>query len=289
MNYVKITFRIESETGFIADVLSAYLGEVGFDSFEETSRGINAYCREDVYSDDALSGIIRETENSYDCRIYVRKEVIEEQNWNATWEQNSFEPITIAEKIAIYPTSHRDEFIGKSFQYRIELNPVQAFGSGYHETTQMMLQYILEEEIEGKALLDMGCGTAVLAILARMRGASPVKAIDIDHWSTENARQNAELNNAADIETVLGDASAIKNLRTDFDYILANINRNILTADMSEYVAALARNGVLVMSGFYSEDLPIIDNAAKALNLSRIDMKTTHNWVAAKYILNTST
>jgi len=284
MNYIKVTIRIESETDFIADVLTAYLGEVGFDSFEETSRGINAFCPENLFSDDTLSDIIADVEGSYNCKISFRKEMIEEQNWNATWEQNSFEPITIADQIAIYPTSHKNDFMEKSFQYKIELNPVQAFGSGYHETTQMMLQFILETEMKDRSLLDMGCGTAVLAILARMRGASAVCAIDIDHWSTENATVNCQLNNVPDINIVLGDAEAIKPLRIEFDNILANINRNILTSDMPKYVAALAKNGSLIMSGFYSEDLPIIDNAAKALNLRRTETKTTNNWVAAKYV-----
>lgn len=284
MNYIKITIRIESEADYIADVLTAYLGDAGFDSFEETSRGINAYCPENLFSDTALSEIIKDAEESYDCKISFRKEVIIEQNWNATWEQNSFEPITISDNIAIYPTSHRNEFTGSQYRYKIELNPVQAFGSGYHETTRMMLQFILEENVADKSLLDMGCGTAVLAILARMRGATPVTAIDIDHWSTENAVANTALNGVPDINVVLGDAKAIKLLRTTFDYILANINRNILTADMATYVDSLAKDGKLIMSGFYSEDLPTIDNAAKVLCLHRIKTKTTNNWVAAKYV-----
>lgn len=284
MNYIKITIRIDSEAGFIADVLSACLGEVGFDSFEETSRGINAYCPENIFSDTALSDIIKDAETSYGCKISFRKELLMEQNWNATWEQDSFEPIVVSDQIAIFPTSHAKDFCDRPFRYKIELNPVQAFGSGYHETTRMMLQFILEEDMDGKSLLDMGCGTAVLAILARLKGASPVFAIDIDHWSTENAVANSALNGVPDINIVLGDATAIKPLRTDFGYILANINRNILVADMAAYVAALARDGKLIMSGFYSEDLPIIDDAAKVLCLHRIKTKTTNNWVAAKYV-----
>lgn len=285
MNYIKITIRIiESEADYIADVLTACLGEVGFDSFEDTSRGINAYCPENLFSDTALSEIINDAETSYGCKISFRKEVMQEQDWNVTWEQNSFEPITISDRIAIYPTSHKEQFLDMPFLYKIELNPVQAFGSGYHETTQMMLRFILEENMDGKALLDMGCGTAVLAILSRLKGASPVYAIDIDHWSTENAATNTALNGVSDINTVLGDAAAIKQLRTEFDYVLANINRNILTADMAEYVDALAKDGVLIMSGFYSEDLYIIDDAAGGLGLHRTDTKTDNNWVAARYV-----
>lgn len=284
MNYIKITIRIESQADYIADVLTAYLGEAGFDSFEETSRGMNAYCPENLFSDTALSEIISDAETSYGCKISVRKETIMEQNWNATWEHNSFEPITISDSIAIYPTSHRSEFTDSQYLYKIELNPVQAFGSGYHETTRMMLQFILEEDMSGKHLLDMGCGTAVLAILARLKGASPVFAIDIDHWSTENAVANTALNGVSDINIVLGDAEAIKPLRTTFDCILANINRNILTADMATYVASLAKDGMLIMSGFYSGDLPTIDNAAERLGLHRTGTKTDNNWVAARYV-----
>lgn len=284
MNYIKITIRIESEADYIADVLTAYLGDAGFDSFEETSRGINAYCPENLFSDTALSEIIKDAEESYDCKISFRKEVMQEQNWNVIWEQDSFEPIVVSDQIAIFPTSHAKDFCDRPFRYKIELNPVQAFGSGYHETTQMMLQFILENDLKGKAVLDMGCGTAVLAILARLKGASPVCAIDIDHWSTENATENCRLNNVSDIKITLGDASMVKSQRTEFSVILANINRNILVADMARYAASLASDGTLVMSGFYSEDLPIIDDAAKVLCLHRIKTKTTNNWVAAKYV-----
>lgn len=284
MNYIKITFRIESDASFVADVLTACLGEVGFDSFEETSRGMNAYCPENLFSDTALSKIISDAETSYGCKISFRKETIMEQNWNATWEQESFEPITISDSIAIYPTSHRNEFTGSRYRYKIELNPVQAFGSGYHETTRMMLSYLMEEDVSGKPLLDMGCGTAVLAILARLKGASPVTAIDIDHWSTENAVANTALNGVSDINIVLGDAKAIKPQRIDFHYILANINRNILTTDMASYVAALAPDGILIMSGFFTEDLPTIDNAAERLGLRRTGTKTDNNWIAARYV-----
>ena len=272
----------EAAPDFVRDVLSAYLGEVGFDSFEETARGVNAYCPADLYDNSTLLDIINNVQSDYDCQIVYREENVEDQNWNAIWEQNSFEPITVCDRLAIYPSSHKTEFANADFEYKIELNPVQAFGSGYHETTRMMLGFILDSRLDGHSVLDMGCGTAVLAILAKMRGANSVTAIDIDHWSAENAAENALLNNVS-INVLLGDADTMKSQRMTFDAIFANINRNILTTDMAKYASVLAADGALYMSGFYSEDLAIIDDAASQFGLSRVATREDNNWVAAKY------
>lgn len=283
MNYYKITLRITDNAGFVKDVLMSYLGDAGFESFEDTSLGFNAYIPENLYDKTTLLSIINDTIESYECQIAYREEFVKEQNWNAVWEQNSFEPIEVDNRLVIYPSSRKDEYQDSGFRYEIELNPVQAFGSGYHETTRMMLTYIMEENLDGKAVLDMGCGTAVLAILARKRNALPVVAIDIDHWSTENAVENARLNNTSDIQVVLGDASAIEPLRIEFDCVFANINRNILTQDMQLYVNSLSKGGSLFVSGFYSEDFEIVRRAAEASGLHYVSHKTDNNWVAAKF------
>ncbi len=283
MDYHKITLRITDNAGFVKDILMSYLGDAGFESFEETSLGFNAYIPENLYDKSTLLSIINDATETYNCQIAYREELVKEQNWNAVWEQNSFEPIEVGDKLVIYPTSRKQEYQDGKFKYQIELNPVQAFGSGYHETTRMMLSYIMEEELENKAFLDMGCGTAVLAILARKRNALPVVAIDIDHWSTENAIDNAKINNVSDIQVVLGDASAIESLRTEFDCIFANINRNILTQDIPLYVNSLAKGGSLFVSGFYAEDMDIIRKAAEAVGLEYKSHKSENNWVAAKF------
>lgn len=283
MDYHKITLRITDNAGFVKDILMSYLGDAGFESFEETSLGFNAYIPENLYDKSTLLSIINDATETYNCQIAYREELVKEQNWNAVWEQNSFEPIEIGDKLVIYPTSRKQEYQDGKFKYQIELNPVQAFGSGYHETTRMMLSYIMEEKLENKAFLDMGCGTAVLAILARKRNALPAVAIDIDHWSTENAIDNAKINDVSDIQVVLGDASAIESLRTGFDCIFANINRNILTQDIPLYVNSLAKGGSLFVSGFYAEDMDIIRKAAEAVGLEYKSHKSENNWVAAKF------
>lgn len=283
MNYYKITLRVTDKVGFVKDILMSYLGDAGFESFEDTSLGFNAYIPENLYDKTTLHDIIKGTAENYDCEITYREEFVKERNWNAVWEQNSFEPIEVGDMLVIYPTSRKQEYQDGKFKYHIELNPVQAFGSGYHETTRMMLSYIMEEKLDNKTFLDMGCGTAVLAILARKRNASPVAAIDIDHWSTENAIDNAKINDVSDIQVVLGDASAIKTLRMEFDCIFANINRNILTQDIPLYVNSLANGGSLFVSGFYTEDMDIIRNAAEAVGLEYKSHKSENNWVAAKF------
>ncbi len=283
MDYHKITLRITDNAGFVKDILMSYLGDAGFESFEETSLGFNAYVPENLYDKSTLLSIINDATETYNCQIAYREELVKEQNWNAVWEQNSFEPIEIGDKLVIYPTSRKQEYQDGKFKYQIELNPVQAFGSGYHETTRMMLSYIMEEKLENKAFLDMGCGTAVLAILARKRNALPVVAIDIDHWSTENAVDNAKINNVSYIQVVLGDASAIESLRMEFDCIFANINRNILTQDIPLYVNSLVKGGSLFVSGFYTEDMDIIRKAAEAVGLEYKSHKIENNWVAAKF------
>lgn len=283
MNYYKITLRVTDKVGFVKDILMSYLGDAGFESFEDTSLGFNAYIPENLYDKTTLHDIIKGTAENYDSEITYREEFVKERNWNAVWEQNSFEPIEVGDMLVIYPTSRKQEYQDGKFKYHIELNPVQAFGSGYHETTRMMLSYIMEEKLDNKTFLDMGCGTAVLAILARKRNASPVAAIDIDHWSTENAIDNAKINDVSDIQVVLGDASAIKTLRMEFDCIFANINRNILTQDIPLYVNSLANGGSLFVSGFYTEDMDIIRNAAEAVGLEYKSHKSENNWVAAKF------
>lgn len=283
MNYKKLTFRILSDADFVQDVFMAFLGEIGFDSFEETGRGFNAYIPADQYDVSALSDVVSRVSELNGCEISYREEDVPDQNWNAVWEQTGFEPIFIRNDIALFPTSRKSEVCTDQYRYSIELDPVQAFGSGYHQTTRMMLDFILNVDMKGKKVLDMGCGTAVLAILAKMRGASVVTAIDIDHWSTENAVRNMELNHLSDIQVVLGDADSIALLRIEYDFIFANINRNILLNDMAKYVVSLRKGGSLFMSGFFSEDLPLIDAEAARLGLSRVETKSDYNWTAACY------
>ncbi|MGB2758985.1 MAG: 50S ribosomal protein L11 methyltransferase, partial [Maribacter stanieri] len=202
---------------------------------------------------------------------------IEQENWNATWEQN-FQPIIIDDVCMIRAPFH-DKI---KVEYDIVIEPIMSFGSGHHETTHMMLQHILQLDVKDKTVLDMGSGTGVLAILAGMRGATTIDAIDIDNWCYLNAKENVERNNMDFISVYEGDAALLKGKK--YDLIIANINRNILLADMPKYVQSLNSGGVLLLSGFYTEDLDMITQKCVDLELKFEKNLERNNWVAAKYV-----
>jgi Ribosomal protein L11 methylase len=206
--------------------------------------------------------------------------IIEQKNWNEEWEKNYFKPIIIEGRCVIHSTFHKDI---PEAEFDILIDPKMAFGTGHHETTSQMLMEILENDFNGKDVLDMGCGTAVLAILSMMKGAKSARAIDIDDWVCDNANENIKLNNVKNIDVECGDASLLQDGRK-YDIILANINRNILLNDMHSYVDTLNDNGSLFMSGFYEEDLPFITKEAERLGLRLDSYKSKNRWVAAKYV-----
>jgi ribosomal protein L11 methyltransferase len=205
-------------------------------------------------------------------------QLIESQDWNAVWESN-FKPVIISDQVVIRASFHTNT---PKVPYDIVIDPKMSFGTGHHSTTSLMVQSILETELEGKTVLDMGCGTSLLAILASKRNAIRVDAIDIDEWPYKNSLENIKVNNTKNISVFLGDANLLKG--KTYDVILANINRNILLEDMKHYVACLPENGVLIMSGFYTEDLPYIQSEATNNGLKYISHKTDNNWVAVKFI-----
>ncbi len=281
MTYTQVTFRTDHLESFVTDLIAAYLGEIGFDSFEETARGIIGYCPFHLFSEQEMCGIITTLPIEGADTITYRISTISDQNWNAVWEQNSFHTIEITQDCIIRPALEQPKH---PYRYDIVLQPTQSFGSGYHETTRMMLQYLMELDIENKTVLDMGTGTGVLAIMAAMRGANPVTAIDIDEWSFKNAKENFTLNNIDTVNTLLGDATLLDaSHKSHYDLVLANINRNILLADIPTYVAAMRPGATLLVSGFYSEDLEQIKNLASSLGLHLIDYKTDNNWIAARF------
>jgi len=271
MDYKKVTFRLQDAEDFMTDLLIATLGDIGFESFEETTQGIIGYCPTSSFDEIVMKIAIEELiiKISYTYRI----EHIADQNWNTAWEENSFEPIEIDNRCIIHSSQ---KTINKPFIYDIVINPKQAFGTGTHETTQMMLTFLIENNIEGKRVLDMGCGTGVLSIMASLRGAKSIEAIDIDHWSQQNTEENSHLNSRHNITAKLGDASLLST--QIFDLILANINRNILLNDMDKYVQTLSPNGKLVMSGFYKNDFPLIKEKAESLGLAQISYSENNEW-----------
>ena len=281
MNYHELRFTYQSpiETEIINDVLAAELGEIGFESFTQDEQGLQGYISDQLYDEAALKETLavfplEETTIHYVCTP------VESKDWNEEWEKNYFKPIRIGNDCLIRASFHEPE---PGYTYTIIIDPKMAFGTGNHETTYLMISWMLEEQLTGKRLLDMGCGTAVLAILARMKGAEKVVAIDIDEWAYENALENIRLNHTEEIEVALGGAERIVAF-APFEVIFANINRNILLQDMRYYAEALQPGGRLFMSGFYQEDLPIIEEECQRNGLRVEGCKERHNWVAVKVV-----
>lgn len=272
--YIAYTFNIDPLQP-ASDILIAELGEAGFESFVEETTGIKAYIQKEDWSDAILDEI--QILDHPDFRIEHTKAEIAQENWNATWEQN-FNPIQVGELCVVRAPFHEKPKV----TYDIVIEPKMSFGTGHHETTHMMLQHILEHDFKDKTVLDMGSGTGVLAILAAMRGAKAVDAIDVDNWCYLNALENVERNNCPQITVYEGDVSLLGNQQ--YDIILANINRNILLSDIPAYIKCLQTGGALFLSGFYEEDIPLITDKCANEGLKFEKNSQKNNWVAAKYV-----
>ena len=279
MNYFEINFSILPFEEYISDVLASELGEIGFDSFVSTAVGLDAYALETAFDEVKLKDLLDNF--PFEASIEYKVTKIESKNWNEEWEKHYFEPIVIGNECVIHSSFHKNVPIAK---YDIIIDPKMAFGTGHHETTSLVIGRILQMELQGKSLLDMGCGTAVLAILASMRGARDIVAIDIDTWCTENSIENLQMNHIEGVEVLLGGAELLAGKY--FDIILANINRNILLADMERYADCLSTGGELYMSGFYVQDISLIEAEANRNGLTLIDYHEKNNWVAVKTIKN---
>jgi len=279
MNYFEINFTIVPFEEYISDVLASELGEIGFDSFVPTEVGLDAYVLDSAFDESKLKNLL--SDFPLEAEIEYKVTQIESKNWNEEWEKHYFEPIVIGNDCVIHSSFHKN--VPKA-KYDIVIDPKMAFGTGHHETTSLVIGRLLQMDLQGKTLLDMGCGTAVLAILAAMRGAKDIVAIDIDTWCTENSIDNLKINNIQGVSVQLGGAELLAGLH--FDIILANINRNILLADMEQYAACLSVGGELYMSGFYVQDIPLIEAEANRLGLKLIDYHEKNNWVAVKTIKN---
>jgi len=277
MNYIEVRFFIEPYEEYISDLLAAELGEIGFNSFVPTEESLDAYILENAFDEAKVKSLLADF--SFEVSIDYKVTQIESKNWNEEWEKHYFEPIVIGNDCVIHSSFHKD--VPKA-KYDIVIDPKMAFGTGHHETTSLVIGQLLEMDLEGKTVLDMGCGTAVLAILAAMRGARDLLAIDIDTWCTDNSLENIAINKVSKIEVKLGGAELLQGLH--FDIILANINRNILLADMEQYAACLSTGGELYMSGFYVEDIPLIEAEANRNGLKLIDYKEKHKWAVVKTV-----
>lgn len=277
MNYLEFQFTITPANEINSDILSALLGEIGFESFVTTETGVDAYIQSALFEEDQLNDLI--TNFPVEATITYNTNEVVAKNWNEEWEKHYFQPIIIEDKCVIHSSFHKDI---PQTDYDILIDPKMSFGTGHHETTSLMLTFLLEEDLKGKSFLDMGCGTAVLAILASKKGADPITAIDIDEWATDNAKENIALNHTSNIKILLGDASLLAD-EAGFDVVFANINRNILLNDMNAYVAKMNEGAHLFMSGFYKQDIPMIEEEANRLGLRLIHFKERNNWVAVKF------
>lgn len=276
MNYYELLFTTHTTEDYQQDLLINALGEIGFDTFEEIEKGFKAY----VPADEFNAGLVDETVAPYKemFSFSYTAELIPQKNWNEVWESN-FEPIEISNKIYVRATFHQPK---PEFPYEIVIDPKMAFGTGHHQTTSMMLELMLENNFKGKKVLDMGCGTGILAIMASKLGAFDITAIDYDPVCYDSTIENAGLNNIANITELCGSKEAIPD--EQYDTILANINRNILLDQMERYSQVLKPGGEIYFSGFYEvPDLEIINTAAKALGLLYVTHKKNSDWVAAKF------
>ena len=278
-DYTKIEFKVTPNEEVATDVLAALLAEVGFESFVPNENGMEAYVPHNLYDDSAIAMIV-ESFPLEGYEITYSSEFIEGEDWNAEWEKNYFQPIVLGEDCVIHSTFHTD--VPKA-RYDILIDPKMAFGTGYHQTTCHMLRAILASDMNGKSVLDMGCGTALLAILARKHGATDVVAIDIDEFAYENAKENVILNDTPDIEVRLGGAEAIKE-DDSFDFVIANINRNILLADIKNYVRCMHPGSQIFISGFYTEDMDVLKEEAALHGLRYIDYAEDNRWAMMKFV-----
>lgn len=269
-NTLLITVELQPRNPW-SEILTAELAEIGFDAFEETESGIKAYGPENKINEEE---IISETilGGEHDFQFELNKEIIAFQNWNANWEAD-FKPVFVEDKLAIFAPFHdKTSFDGLV----IEIQPQMSFGTGHHQTTWLMSQAILAENLKGKTVLDMGTGTGVLAILAEKLGASAILAIDIEDWSVENTIENAQRNSCSKIKSLHGDVDLISG--QSFDFILANINKNVLKKHMKSYVDALNANGKLFISGFFDSDAQEMIDFVENLGLKHLKTNTKETW-----------
>ena len=280
MNYIEVYFSIkalesaEINTQMAREILVAELGALNFESFVNTEDGLQAYVQEEDFDEQEVRALYI-LENT-DFAIEMEVKTIEQQNWNAEWEKN-FEPIQVDGRCVVRAPFH-DE---KEVEFDIVIEPKMSFGTGHHETTHQMIAQLLNMDVSGKRVLDMGCGTGILAILACMKGANSITGIDIDEWAYENTLENVRKNKCSHIIVKLGGAKLLKNC--SYDVILANINRNILLNDMEAYTKTMKAGSQIAFSGFYTSDISHIDQKARTLGLRLLRQSEKNNWAALVY------
>lgn len=277
MDYIELRCNITAEDlQSISEILIAELNEIGYESYDETENGVNAYILEKFFDEDKFKSL--QVFTIPNVKINYEWEIIKTQNWNAVWEKN-FEPIIIEDQCIIRAPFHQNT---PKLPYEIIIEPKMSFGTGHHETTYLMLKTMLNLDFKDQNVLDMGCGTGVLAILASFMGAKEITAIDIDEWAYKNTIENIEKNNCSNIKAFQGDASLLTDQQ--FDTVIANINRNILLEDIKHYAKVLKTEGTLLLSGLYEKDLQMIKEEAASNGITFESFLEKRSWIAAKFV-----
>lgn len=276
MNYIELQLNVSPD---YTDILTAELAELGFESFVETDEGLNAYVTETDFDEQAIQELV----DKYGSQTAIAYEVssLEKRNWNAEWERD-YEPIEVASQVRVRASFHK---MDARFRYDIVINPKMSFGTGHHETTAMMLEQQLSLDFGEKTVLDVGSGTGILAILAAKMGAKSVLAFDIEEWAVENARENAEMNDCPQITVFQGTVDDV-GPESRYNVVLANINRNVLLAEIPTYTNLLAEKGYLVVSGFYEHDAPDIQQKSIESGLSVVNQMTNRDWTSIVFQKN---
>lgn len=273
-DYVETRIDISPCDDIATDLVAYYLCQIGYESFVPDHQGLTAYrpvkCQ---LSDSDLQQAVEQAIPQY--RFTIANSIIEGKDWNKEWEQNYFKPIVVGQNRLVVHSSFHSGY--PKCDYDIVIDPKMAFGTGHHATTSLIVSRLLDADLQGKSLIDMGTGTAILAIVAAMRGASPVTGIEIDPAAYENAIENIALNNHSEIRLINGDATALS-LVEPADWLVANINRNVITADINAYASRIKPGGSALFSGFYVDDCQIIENAAKEVGLSPVNVDSSDRW-----------
>ena len=286
MKYIELVIKITPFKETVTYVLSFHLGGIGYESFVVSENLLEAYVPHKDFSEEKLKETLHHLtidlgELFKDLDLSYTTNLIEDKNWNKEWEKNYFEPLVLSEKCLVRSSFHE---VDKEYEYEITIDPKMAFGTGHHQTTYLMLQEILKLDLKDKSILDIGCGTAVLAILASKMGAKHITAIDFDEWAYENAKENVLLNDISNIDVKLGEVDLVAN--KTFDSIFANINRNVLLQDIKHYAKSLNNGGVLIMSCFYLNDVPAIKEECKKHGLTYQKTEQKDKWCAVLCVNN---
>ncbi|MCM1033096.1 MAG: 50S ribosomal protein L11 methyltransferase [Odoribacter sp.] len=261
------------------DLLAGLLGDIGFESFvpDATNGSLTAYCPAESFDSNNFKEVLEEFPFN-GCTLAAETSLVEGRDWNEEWEKNYFKPIVVGNRCVVHSSFHTDVPVA---EYDIVIDPKMAFGTGHHATTSLILSQLLDMELEQKSVIDMGTGSAILAILSAIKGAHPVTGIEIDPFAYANAIENVALNNHSEITLINGDASALDDVKPA-DIFLANINRNVITADISAYASHLKHGGIMLLSGFYTDDIPVVTEAAEAAGIIADSFTERDHWACLK-------